>query len=73
LISHNLASIQVADRIALLNDGRVEAVGTDQELKRTSGLYRRLHEIHYHVEPSQRPGRPHSLPAASAFTRSPLT
>jgi ATP-binding cassette, subfamily B, bacterial MsbA len=73
LISHNLASIQVADRIALLNDGRVEAVGTDQELKRTSGLYRRLHEIHYHVEPSQRPGRPHSLPAAGAFTRSPLT
>jgi subfamily B ATP-binding cassette protein MsbA len=73
LISHNLASIQVADRIALLNDGRVEAVGTDQELKRTSGLYRRLHEIHYHVEPSQRPGRPHSLPAAGTFTRSPLT
>jgi ABC-type multidrug transport system fused ATPase/permease subunit len=48
LISHNLASIQIADRIVLLNGGRVEAVGSDQELKRASALYRRLHEIHYH-------------------------
>src|SRR5262245_31845160 len=50
LISHNLASIQFADRIVLLNGGRIEAVGTDSELKRTSALYRRLHEIHYHRE-----------------------
>ncbi len=48
LISHSLASIQVADRIVLIDRGRIEAVGTDIELKRTSGLYRRLHEIHYH-------------------------
>jgi subfamily B ATP-binding cassette protein MsbA len=48
LISHNLASIQVADRIVLLNGGRIEAVGTDNELKNLSALYRRLHEIHYH-------------------------
>jgi len=50
LISHSLASIQVADRIVLMNGGRIEAVGTDHELKRTSALYRRLHEIHYHRE-----------------------
>ena len=50
LISHNLSTIQYADRIVLLNGGRVEAVGTDQELKRISALYRRLHEIHYHRE-----------------------
>jgi ABC-type multidrug transport system fused ATPase/permease subunit len=50
LISHNLASIQFADRIVLLNGGRIEAIGTDHELKRTSALYRRLHEIHYHRE-----------------------
>ncbi len=48
LISHNLASIQFADRIVLLNGGRIEAVGTDHELKNLSALYRRLHEIHYH-------------------------
>jgi ATP-binding cassette, subfamily B, bacterial MsbA len=63
LISHNLASIQIADRIVLLNGGRIEAVGTDQELKRMSAFYRRLHEIHYHHEPgaSSHPSssRPH--------------
>jgi ATP-binding cassette, subfamily B, bacterial MsbA len=50
LISHSLASIQVADRIVLMDGGRIEAIGTDQELKRSSSLYRRLHEIHYHRE-----------------------
>ena len=50
LISHNLASIQVANRIVLLNGGHIEAVGTDYELKRSSALYRRLHEIHYHLD-----------------------
>ena len=50
LISHSLASIQVADRIVLMDGGRIAAIGTDIELKRTSALYRRLHEIHYHRE-----------------------
>ena len=36
LISHSLASLQFADRIVLLNGGRIEAVGTDNELRRTS-------------------------------------
>ncbi len=48
VISHSLASIQVADRIVLLDAGKIEAIGTDFELKRNSALYRRLHEIHYH-------------------------
>ena len=48
LISHSLSTIQVADRIVLLDAGKIEAIGTDGELKRTSALYRRLHEIHYH-------------------------
>jgi ABC-type multidrug transport system fused ATPase/permease subunit len=60
LISHNLASIQAVDRIVLLNAGRIEAVGTDDELKRTSTLYQRLHEIHYHLEQPQRPAGPHT-------------
>jgi subfamily B ATP-binding cassette protein MsbA len=70
LISHNLASIQVADRIALVNEGRIEAIGTDQELKRASGLYLRLHEIHYHGEAAQHPARPHTFPPSAAYTRS---
>ena len=50
VISHSLGTIQFADRIVLIDDGRVAAVGTDLELKRSSPLYRRLHEIHYHRE-----------------------
>ena len=50
LISHSLGTIQFADRIVLMDDGRIVAFGTDHELRRTSPLYRRLHEIHYHRE-----------------------
>ena len=55
LISHSLGTIQFADRIVLIDDGRIDAVGTDHELKRTSPLYRRLHEIHYHRETALSP------------------
>ncbi len=57
LITHSLASLQVADRIVLMNGGRIEAVGTDHELKGTSALYRRLHEIHYHIPKPAEPPR----------------
>ncbi len=50
LITHSLGSLQFADRIVLMNAGRIEAVGTDAELRRTSLLYRRLHEIHFQRE-----------------------
>jgi ABC-type multidrug transport system fused ATPase/permease subunit len=63
LITHNLASLQIADRIVLLNAGRIEAVGTDQELRRTSALYRRLYDIHFH--------RPTSDPATTALPSTP--
>lgn len=48
LITHNLGSLQFADRIVLMNAGRVEAVGTETELRRSSELFNTLHEIHYH-------------------------
>jgi ABC-type multidrug transport system fused ATPase/permease subunit len=50
LITHNLGSLQFADRIVLMNAGRIEAVGTEADLRRSSSLYRRLHEIHYQRE-----------------------
>jgi subfamily B ATP-binding cassette protein MsbA len=50
LITHSLGPLQFADRIVLMNAGRIEAVGTDGELRRTSPLYRRLHEIHFQRE-----------------------
>jgi ABC-type multidrug transport system fused ATPase/permease subunit len=50
LVTHSMGTVQFADRIVLMNDGRVEAVGTDAELRRTSSLYRRLNEIHFQRE-----------------------
>jgi subfamily B ATP-binding cassette protein MsbA len=50
LITHSLGSLQFADRIVLMNSGRIEAVGTETELRRNSSLYRRLHEIHFQRE-----------------------
>ena len=34
LITHSLGALSFADRIVLLNDGQIEAVGTDSELRR---------------------------------------
>lgn len=50
IITHGLSALQSADRIVLMNAGRVEAVGTDSELRRSSPLYRRLHDIHFQRE-----------------------
>ncbi|HWE38633.1 MAG TPA: ABC transporter ATP-binding protein [Isosphaeraceae bacterium] len=50
LITHNLGSLQFADRIVLMDAGRIVAAGTDAELRRCSPLYRRLHEIHFQRE-----------------------
>ncbi len=50
LITHSMGSLQFADRIVLMDAGRVVAVGTDAELRRNSPLYRRLNEIHYQRE-----------------------
>ena len=50
LITHSLGGLSFADRIVLINDGQIEAVGTESELRRTSSLFRRLHEIQYHRE-----------------------
>jgi ABC-type multidrug transport system fused ATPase/permease subunit len=55
LISHSLGTIQFADRIILIDEGRIVAVGSDQELRRSSPLYRRLHEIHYQLKDQTEP------------------
>lgn len=42
VIAHRLATIRNADQIVILERGKIQAVGTHQELERTSELYRRL-------------------------------
>ena len=46
LITHRLASLQLADRIIVLNDGQIEAQGGHDELLKHCPLYARLHDLH---------------------------
>ncbi|GGV33966.1 ABC transporter ATP-binding protein [Streptomyces spectabilis] len=42
LIAHRRSTLNLADRIAVLDGGRLAAIGTHADLERTSPLYRRL-------------------------------
>ena len=46
VIAHRLSTIASADQIILINDGNVEAVGTQEELLASSELYRRMWQAH---------------------------
>jgi ATP-binding cassette subfamily B protein len=45
LISHRFSSVRMADRIVVLGDGRVEAMGTHAELMQQGGRYKELFEL----------------------------
>lgn len=50
VIAHRLSTIASADQIILINDGKVEAVGTQQELLGKSPLYTQMWNAHMAVK-----------------------
>jgi len=47
VIAHRLATVKQADRIVVLDGGRIVAVGTHEELVRGNALYARLAALQF--------------------------
>jgi ATP-binding cassette subfamily B protein len=45
VISHRFSTVRIADRIAVIDDGRVTELGTHDELLRADGRYAQLFEL----------------------------
>ncbi len=50
VIAHRLSTVQKADRIIVINNGRIETEGTHKQLMKKDNLYKRLAEIQFSGE-----------------------
>lgn len=49
IIAHRLSTIRKADKIIVLEQGRIQEIGTHDDLLDSKGLYRKFHELQYGI------------------------
>ena len=51
VIAHRLATVQKADRIVVMDQGRIVEEGNHQALMQRDGLYAKLARMQFHTDP----------------------
>jgi len=62
VVAHRLSTIQNADLIVVLDQGKIVEMGKHEELLAKSGLYTRLHRVQFRLQGEQPPQRPKQPP-----------